>query len=259
VIALHDAIALRSLDERDVAGDRPFERGDRGAVLERRSHVRAREAAREELADEGVPRADRIDRLSLVDQITKQLGLSHHASIRSSEFPPVVTFEDGLVQDPVRVYAGEEPPVMTLRSDLALPLSALEPVSKCVLSEMATEYHRTIFIAGAPAASEEQIGNVMGAATTEALREELRDADVPIAEEHGVVGGITGALVRECYQLDIPATLLSVRAHPHLPDPGAAKAVIETALEPLVEFEIVTTELEEHAEEIRNQMNQIAQ
>ena len=194
-----------------------------------------------------------------VDQVTKQLGLSHHASIQSSEFPPVVTFDDGLVQDLVRVYAGEDPPVMTLQSDLALPPSAREPVSKCVFSEVATEYQRAIFIAGAPAESEDQLGSVRGVATTEPLREELRAVGVPIAEEHGVVGGITGALVRECYQLEIPATLLIVRAHPHLPDPGAAKAVIETALEPIVEFDIDTTELEEHAEEIRDQMNQIAQ
>lgn len=194
-----------------------------------------------------------------VDQITEQLGLSHHASIQSDQFPPVVTFEDGLVQDLVRVYAGENPPVMTLESDVGLPPSALEPVSKCVLSEVASEYKRAIFIAGAPAESEAQIGDVQGVATTDALREDLRSAGVPVAEAHGVVGGITGALVNKCYQLDIPAVLLIARAHPQLPDPTAAKAVIETALEPLVEFDIDTTPLDEQAEEIQAQMNQIAQ
>ncbi len=194
-----------------------------------------------------------------VDLITRQLGLVHHASIQSDEFPPVVTFTEGLVQDLVRVYAGQDPPVMTLQSDLALPPSALQPVSQCILSDVSSEYQRAIFIAGAPAESEAQIGKVKGVATTEALRDELEQAGIPIAEEAGVVGGITGALVKECYQLDIPATLLIVRAHPYLPDPSAAKSVIETALEPLVEFDIDTTELEEHAEEIRTQMNQIAQ
>ena len=194
-----------------------------------------------------------------VDQITQQLDLSHFASIQSSEFPPVVTFEDGLVHDLVRVYAGHDPPVMTLQSDLALPPNALEPVSKCVFGEVSNAYHRTIFIAGAPAESEEQLGSVRGVATTEELRDELRDADVPVAEEHGVVGGITGSLVRECYHLDIPATLLIVRAHPRLPDPGAAKSLIDTALEPLVDFDIDTTQLDEQAEEIQKQMQQIAQ
>ena len=194
-----------------------------------------------------------------VEQITSQLGLSHHASIQSREFPPVVTFEDGLVQDLVRVYANDDPAVMTLQSDLVLPPSAFEAVSKCILSDVASDYERAIFIAGAPASSEEQLGTVHGVATTEELRAELEAADVPIADEHGVVGGITGALVRECYQLDVPAILLIVRAHPRLPDPGAAKAVIETALEPIVEFDIDTTALDEHAEEIRTQMAQIAQ
>lgn len=46
---------------------------------------------------------------------------------------------------------------------------------------------------------------------------------------------------------------------PPAAESSAAKSVIETALEPLVEFEIDTSELEEHAEEIRSQMNQIAQ
>ena len=54
-------------------------------------------------------------------------------------------------------------------------------------------------------------------------------------------------------------SLLIVRAHPYLPDPKAAKSVTETALEPLVDFDIDTTALDEQAEEIQQQMQQIAQ
>lgn len=193
-----------------------------------------------------------------VDQITNQLGLEHYGSIRSPDFPPVVTFEDGLVHDLVRVYAGEDPAVMTLQSDLALPPKSYDALGDCVLSELAGNFGRAIFLAGAPAESESQLGNVQGVATTEALRDELRDVDIEIAAEHGVVGGITGALVRECYRADIPATLLIVRAHPRLPDPGSAISVIENALEPMVDFDIDTTELEEHAEQIQQQLQQIA-
>lgn len=193
-----------------------------------------------------------------VDQITEQLGLQHTGNIASDAFPPVVTFEDGLVQDLVRVYAGEDPAVMTLESDLALPQRAFEPMSRCVLSELAPEFDRAIFLAGASAETEAEIGDVTGIATTPAIKEDLEAAGVPVADELGVVGGITGALVRECYQNDVPAALLVVRAHPFLPDPHAAKAVIETALEPLVEFDIDTTPLDEKAETIQQQMQQIA-
>lgn len=193
-----------------------------------------------------------------VDQITEQLGLEHHANIQSDDFPPVVTFEDGRVQALVRVYAGNDPSVMTLQSDLALPPDAYRPLSSCILSDLSSTYRKAVFLVGAPAESEEQLGEVTGVATTSEVEEQLLDAGITIADERGVVGGVTGALVRECYRSDVPAALLIVRAHPQLPDPRAAKSVIETALEPLVDFDIDTTALEERADEIQRQLKQIA-
>ena len=194
-----------------------------------------------------------------VDQITDQLGLDHYGNISANEFPPVVTFENGLVQDLVRVYAGAVPPVMTLESDLALPQEAFEPLSKCVLEELADAFDRAIFLAGAPAESESQIGHVTGVATNEELKTTLIDAEISVPDEPGLVGGITGSLVRECYREDVPAALLIVRAHPFLPDPEAAKSVIENALEPLVDFDIDTSALDEQADEIQRRMQQVAE
>ncbi|WP_254863866.1 proteasome assembly chaperone family protein [Halovivax gelatinilyticus] len=194
----------------------------------------------------------------VVDLLKDQLDLAHCGNITSDAFPPVTTFDDGLVQDLVRVYGCGHPAVMTLQSDLTVPERAFEPLSRCVIDEVADDLRRAIFIAAAPATSEEQLGSVTGIATTEAVRDELDAADIPIADEHGVVGGVTGALVRGCYQADVPAALLVVRSHPQLPDPRSAKAVIENALEPLVEFEVDTTPLDEQAEEIQQRMQQIA-
>ncbi|MFW6449392.1 MAG: proteasome assembly chaperone family protein [Halobacteriota archaeon] len=194
-----------------------------------------------------------------VDQITNQLELDHFGNIYADDFPPVVTFQDGLVHDLVRVYAGDDPPVMTLKSDLALPPQSFEPLSRCVLGDLATEFDRAVFLAGAAAQSEEQIGDVVGVATTPAIKADLEDAGIPVGENPGLVGGVTGALVRECYHAGVPAALLIVRAHPFLPDPEAARSLIENALEPLVDFDIDTGELQEQAEEIREQMQQIAE
>lgn len=194
-----------------------------------------------------------------VDQITEQLGLAHYGNIISDSFPPVVTFENGLVHDLVRVYGGNNPPLMTLESDLALPPQSFEPLSKCVIRDLSPEFKRAIFLAGAPAESENQIGQIVGVASDETIRQELIDAGIDIPEEPGLVGGVTGSLVRECYQEDIPTALLIVRAHPFLPDPDAAQSLIDNALEPLVDFDIDTTELSEQAETIRRQMRQIAE
>ncbi|MFB6159856.1 MAG: proteasome assembly chaperone family protein [Haloferacaceae archaeon] len=194
-----------------------------------------------------------------VDQITRQLGLEHHGNVVSDDFPPVATFQDGLVHDLVRVYAGADPDVLTLQSDLALPPAAFEPLARCLIGEFAEEFDRAVFLAGVPAESESRIGDVAGVATTDAMRAELDDAGVERAEDPGLIAGITGAIVKECYHADVPAIVLVVRSHPFLPDPGAAQQVIEEALEPLVDFEIDTTELQEQADEIQRQMQQLAE
>ena len=194
-----------------------------------------------------------------VDQITSQLDLSHYGNIYADAFPPVVTFENGLVHDLVRVYAGSDPAVMTLESDLALPPAAFEPLSRCVMDDLAIRFDRAVFIAGAPASSEAQLGEVIGVATNDEIKSELIDAGITIAEDHGIVGGVTGALVRQCYHADVPAALLVVHSHPFLPDPKAARDLIETALEPLVDFDIDTSELDEQSETIKQQMQQVAE
>lgn len=194
-----------------------------------------------------------------VDQITDQLGLEKHGVIQSEEFPPVATFSDGKVGDLVRVYAGEEPSIMTLQSDIALPPNAFKPLGDCVLNDLADEFEKAVFLAGSPAQSEETVGTVRGVATTDRMKKRLEDAEIEIPEDRGIVGGITGSLVNDCYHADVPAAVLIVEANPYLPDPNAARAVVEEALEPLLGFDIDTSELVEQAERIQRQKQQIAQ
>jgi uncharacterized protein len=194
-----------------------------------------------------------------VDRITEQLGLDHHGVIRSGAFPQVSSFEAGIVQDTVRIYAGDDPPVMTLKCDVPIPTDAAPALSECVIDEFAETFSRAIFLTGAPAQSEDQLGEVIGLGTDQQMKDALVAAGVDIADETGVVGGVTGALVNACYQAEVPAILLLVRADPHVPDPGAARAVIEKGLEPLVEFDIDTDPLDDQAERIQEKKAQVAQ
>ncbi|WP_227377868.1 proteasome assembly chaperone family protein [Haladaptatus halobius] len=194
-----------------------------------------------------------------VDQITRQLNLEQYGTIHSEEFPQITSFNDGRVQDLVRVYRGEDPAVMTLQSDIAIPPFSYQALSQCVLDDLANEFKRAIFLVGAPAQNESQIGDVTGVATTDTVEAELTDIGIPLAEEPGLVGGATGALVNNCYHAEIPAAVLIVHSNPFFPDPTAAQAVIETALEPLVEFDIDTIELEEQADTIEQQLHQVAE
>lgn len=207
---------------------------------------------------EGLPGLGLVASIA-VDQIRKQLDLDYHGQIRCASLPPVASFNDGRFRDLVRVYVGTNPSIMTLQSDLMIPPDSFDELSACVLNDLADEFDRAIFLAGAPAQNEEEIGAVTGVATDDELEAELKEADIELAEGSGLIGGVTGALVSECYQTDISAAVLVAKAHPSLPDPGAAQAVIEQALEPLLNFDIDTTELQEQSENIRQQLQQIAQ
>lgn len=207
---------------------------------------------------EGLPGTGMVASIA-VDRINEQLDLDRHGTIRSEAFPNVASFTNGLIQDTVRVHSGADPGVMTLNSDVPIPEDAFPALTDCVLEDLADRFDRAIFLAGAPAQSEEQRGNVIGVATTHSLKEALVETGIDVMEEAGAVGGVTGALVDACYRADVPASLLLVRTDPRLPDPRAAHAVIENAVGPLVEFEIDTEELLEQAEAIQEQKQQIAQ
>ena len=207
---------------------------------------------------EGLPGLGLVASIA-VDQITDQLGLAYHGTIRSEDFPPVAAFKEGRVRDPVRVYAGSDPAIMTLQSDVPIPPNAIRPLSQCVHGDLAEEFEKAVFLAGAPAESEDQIGEVVAVATDDELDAELEAAEIALAEGPGAIGGVTGALLSDCYHDNVPAAALVVRCNPYIPDPGAARSVIEEALEPLVDFDVDTQELSEQAEEIQQQKRQIAE
>ena len=193
-----------------------------------------------------------------VNQITKQLGLEHKGNIVSGTFPPVATFGDGWVRDLVRVYAGADPPVVIPHCDIALPMFANAELATCVVNDLASDFERAILLNGVPARAEEEVGDVTGVVTSEAAATELRDADVPLESSVGYVTGASGAILNECYHENVPTIALNVKTRPFSPDPEATKAAIEKALEPIVGFHIDTTELQEQADRIRREMDQVA-
>jgi uncharacterized protein len=196
--------------------------------------------------------------LIATEQVRKQLGLSHHADIVSRRFPRVATFEDGALREPVRVYAGNDPEVMVLRSDVVFPPRSYTPLADCLLEDLADEFERAIFLAGAPAQTESEHGRVTGVANTDGLREELGVAGIELETAPGGVGEATGALATEFHRAGVPTALLVAKTTPYQPDPTAARSLIEEGLEPIVEIDVDTTELRKQEDEIRREMRQMA-
>lgn len=194
-----------------------------------------------------------------VNQIKRQLDLKLEGNIVSESFPPVSTFGEGHVRDLVRVYTGTDPPVVVPLCDIALPPYAHADLAACIVHNLAEDFERAIVLTGVPAQNEDQIGEVSCIVTGDAAMAEAEDAGIPLESSVGFIGGTSGAVVNDCYHADIPTIALLVKAHPYLPDPEAAQAVIEKALEPLVSFDIDTQELQEDADDIRRQMEQVAE
>ena len=194
-----------------------------------------------------------------INQITEQLNLELEGNVVSESFPPGTTFGEGRVRDLVRVYASGDPSVVIPHCDIALPAYAGADLAACVVNDLAAEFERAIVLAGVPAQTEEQVGEVTGVVTSEEAEKDVRAAGIPLEPNVGFIGGTSGAIVNECYHANVPTIALVVKAHPYLPDPEAAQAVIEKALEPLVDFDVETRELEEQADDIRRQMEQVAQ
>lgn len=194
-----------------------------------------------------------------VDQIRSDLGLEPVGHLRSEGFPPVASFEDGLVEETIRVYGTDDPPILTLHSSVPVPEDAAGPLADCVLQDLSPAFGQAIFLVGAPAQDQAQMGEVSGVATTVDERDRLEAAGIELAGEAGAIGGPTGALLHKCYRSNVPAIALIVRCRPKIPDPGAARSVIENGLEPLVDFDLDTSDLEERDEEIQDRMHQVAE
>lgn len=194
-----------------------------------------------------------------IHQITDQLDLERKGNVVSESFPSVTTFGEGRVRDLVRVYAGTDPPVVVPQCDIALPEYAHADLAACIVNDLAADFERAIVLAGVPAQSEDEVGEVTALVTCDEAASDVEDAGIPLEPNVGFIGGTSGAIVNDCYHANIPTIALLVTAHPFMPDPEAASAVIEKALEPLVDFDIDTQELHDQAEEIRRQLRHVAQ
>lgn len=182
-----------------------------------------------------------------------------HGTIRSTAFPPAAAFEEGRTLAPVRVYGGGEPAMLTLQSSVPVPQDAARSLAGCVAEDLSPRCSRTVVLAGAPAATEEERGEIYGFATNGSQRTAIEEAGLELAEGRGSLTGAPGALVHACHRRELPAIALLVKAHPQLPDPTAARSLIEEGLERLLGVEIDTDPLEEEAEEIARKKQQIAQ
>ncbi len=195
-----------------------------------------------------------------VEEIVDQLGLSHVGSVESAAHFPVLSYEDGGVRDPVRVYARDSTSVVGLVSDTAVPPAAFADLGRTLVDALADSLSLAVFLVEVPTVGPPGETVVSAVGSTPALRSSFEDAAVPVEADAGLIVGPTGALASAFYHAGVPTAVLLVKTDvdPFVPDPLGAKALIDDALEPLVDFSIDTAPLAERAESIRENYQRTA-
>lgn len=190
--------------------------------------------------------------------IKNKLELDYYGNILSEDFPPVASFDDGRVQETVRVYTGRDPDIMTLHSDIPIMGPGIESLSEIVLEDLSDQFSQAVFLTGTPAESKDEIGDIFWVVSDDEMENKLREKDFDIVEGSGNIGGITGSLLLNCYRKNISSCCLVIKVNPFIPDLKASISAIENGLEPFLEFDIDTSDLEERSEEIKKKKQQIA-
>lgn len=209
---------------------------------------------------EGMPGVGLVAKIA-TDHVISELEMTYFGSLHCPGLAQVAVYDSGSPQlyPPVRLYASEEHDLVVLRSDVAVSPMEVSEFATCVSGWLEEHQAFPIYVSGLPSdvtGTEER--ELYGVATGDA-EERLAKLDIEPPVTDGVWSGPTGALLGHAGEVDMAAVGLIVECDPQFPDPVAACAYINRAVNPLAGIEIDDSGLRERAEEIRQEKQQLAQ
>ncbi|GAA0220265.1 proteasome assembly chaperone family protein [Halobaculum roseum] len=210
---------------------------------------------------EGFPGVGLVGKI-VADHLVETLDTELYATVHCDGLPAAAAYAAGdrAVTTPVRLYADRNSDLLILQSDVPVSPDAAEEFAGCIEGWFREESVTPLYIAGLRAGRD---GEAEGSPTLRGIAVGGADGvldglDVPVPEAAGLVSGPTGALLAHAMETDLPAVGLVVDADPQFPDPGAARVVLESVVEPLAGVDADGTSLETHAERIRRAKEQLA-
>lgn len=210
---------------------------------------------------EGLPGVGLVGNIT-TDHLVDTFEMDYVASIECDAIPPVAIYDeaDRTALPPVRLYADEDRDLLALQSDVPLSREASTDFAACFTRWLDDRNATPLYLSGIPDEDRDAstLPEVFGIATGEAPASHLDDHDIDTPPERGLVGGPTGALIKNATENGIDAAGLVVESDPQFPDPAAAKRLIDQAIEPLADVDVPTDDLVDRAEEIREQKKRLA-
>ena len=209
---------------------------------------------------EGFPGVGLVGKIA-VDHMIDALEMTYYASVDSCEgLPPLATYEAGdyEVRPPVRIYADETRNLLALKSDVPVSREAAQAVSDCLVNWFADLDVTPLLLSGQPTDEKSTPPELFGVATGNAA-EHLDAAGVDRPTEQGAVSGPAGALLARAGELEMDAVGLVVESNKQFPDPEAARVLIDDAISPIADVKVPLEELVEHADEISDAREKLAE
>lgn len=197
----------------------------------------------------GIPDVGLVGSIA-VSYIVERLDMKEIGYIDSELLPPIVLVKDGMVKNPIRLYANANAndSILAVVSDIPL------------LPPLITEFLNG-FIPFIKSLNPRLVVNITGIAVQNRLQIDkpqvlyiLTDADSlkpnAIEFKDGIIAGVYASIVRSCMNSRIPTLTLLVQSHLNFPDPAASIEALEV-VNSILALNIDLSELRQEAELIR--------
>ncbi len=206
---------------------------------------------------EGLPGVGLVGKIA-TDHLVESFEMEHVASCYCDGLPRVAVYEpdDREIRPPVRIYADKQRDLLALQSDVPVSPETTEGFATCVTGWFEAHDVMPICLSGLPAQKDGR-PEIYGIGTGDG-GELLRENDINMPNENGMVSGPTGALLAEASQQGLDSIGLIVQANQQFPDPEAARILLVEGIEPLAGVSIETEKLVDQAEEIAQAREKLA-
>jgi uncharacterized protein len=207
---------------------------------------------------EGLPGAGLVGKIA-ADHLVEAFDMTHVGGVYCDGIPDVAVYHgnDSALLPPVRLYGDADRELMVLQSDVPVSPEEADRFATCVTAFIAENDIMPLYLSGLPE-GKEGAPELYGIAT-ERADSRLDEAGIVPPRQGGMVSGPTGALLAAAREENLPAIGLVVETEARFPDPESARSIITGGIEPLTGIDVDTAELVEHAEDIREAREQLAQ
>ncbi|WP_246987626.1 proteasome assembly chaperone family protein [Halorientalis marina] len=212
---------------------------------------------------EGLPGVGHVGKLA-AEHLLEELDGEPVRNVYSQHFPPQVTVDEGRTKlagaEFHAVHTDQGQDLLVLTGDHQAQDNRGHYRLTDQFLDVADEFgvERVFALGGVPTGELIEEYDVLGAATTDALVDDLEAADVEFREDEpaGGIVGVSGLLLGLGERRDFGAACLMGETSGYLVDPKSAQAVL-TVLQEVVGFEVDFGSLEDRAEEMEEVVRKI--